>query len=80
VHDGKPVTQQGVLDPASLLPSRDKLRLIERIASQIEHELEAAQSRQRKALRGLWKGLDISEEGIARARRELWASVPREDI
>ena len=56
------------------------MRLIERIASQIEHELEAAQSRQRKALRGLWKGLDISEEGIARARRELWASVPREDI
>ena len=56
------------------------MRLIERIAPQIERELEAIQPVQRKSLRGLWKGLDISEDDIAQARREMWASFPREDI
>ena len=74
------VTLQEVLDLASLLPSRDKIRLIERIAPQIERELEAAHPGERKSLRGLWKGLDISEEDIAQARREMWDSFPREDI
>ena len=74
------VTLQEVLDLASLLPSRDKLRLIERIAPQIEHDLEAAQPKQRKSLRGLWKGLDVSEDDIAEARREMWDSFPRNDI
>jgi hypothetical protein len=74
------VTLQEVLDLASLLPSRDKVRLIERIAPQIEQELEAAHSGQRRSLRGLWKGLDISEDDIAQARREMWDSFPREDF
>ena len=74
------VTLQEVLELASLLSSRDKLRLIERIAPQIEHDLEAAQPKQRKSLRGLWKGLDISEEDIEQARREMWNSFPRENI
>jgi hypothetical protein len=74
------VTLREVLDLASLLPARDKLRLIERIAPQIEHELTAGQSRQRLALRGLWKGLDIGEEDIAEARREMWGNFPREDV
>ena len=47
----KPVTLQEVLDLASLLPSRDKMRLIERIAPQIERELAAVRSGQRKSLR-----------------------------
>jgi hypothetical protein len=74
------VTLQEVLDLASLLPSRDKLRLIERIAPQIENELAAVQPKQRKSLRGLWKGLDISEDDIAQARREMWNSFPRQDF
>ena len=34
----------------------------------------------RKSLRGLWRGLDITEEEIAEARREMWSNLPREDI
>jgi len=73
----KQVTLQEVLDLASLLPSRDKVRLIERIAPQIERELKAIQPVQRKSLRGLWKGLDISEEDIAQARQEMWGTPAR---
>jgi hypothetical protein len=33
-----------------------------------------------QSLRGLWKGLsaEITEEDIARARREMWGNFPRE--
>jgi hypothetical protein len=71
------VTLQEVLALASLPPSGDKVRLIGRIAPQIEHDLETAQSKQRKSLRGLWKGLDISNQDIAQVRRKMWG---REDL
>jgi len=34
----------------------------------------------RRSLRGLWKGLnvDITEEDIAEARREMWGNLPRD--
>lgn len=34
----------------------------------------------RRSLRGLWKDLniDITEEDIAQARREMWANFPRD--
>lgn len=76
----KRVTLQEVLDLASLLPPLDKIRLIERIAPQIERELKAAQPAPRKSLRGLWHGLDISEEDISEVRREMWNNFPRDDI
>ena len=58
----------------------DKARLIERIVPDIERELKAARSTPRKSLRGLWRGLDITEEEIAEARQEMWGNFPREDI
>jgi hypothetical protein len=76
----KGVTLQEVLELATLLPSRDKVRLIERIAPQIERELEAARPTQRKSLRGLWKGLGLREEDISEARSEMWGNFPRQDI
>jgi Protein of unknown function (DUF2281) len=33
-----------------------------------------------KSLRGLWKGVDISEEDIAEARKEMWGNFPREEF
>jgi hypothetical protein len=37
-------------------------------------------SKMRNSLRGLWKDLniDISEKGIAEARREMWGNIPRD--
>ncbi len=76
----KVVTLKEVLDLAKQLSPLDKARLIERIAPQIEQELKVARPTPRKSLRGLWQGLDITEEEIAEARCEMWGNFPREDI
>jgi len=73
-------TLERLLELAKRLSARDKIRLIERIAPQIEHELRSCSPGERRSLRGLWRGLDVSEEDIAQARRESWAEFPREDI
>jgi hypothetical protein len=74
------VTLQEALALVRQLSPIDKARLIEQIVPDIERELQAARTRPRKSLRGLWRGLDITEEEIAEARREMWGSFPREDI
>jgi hypothetical protein len=74
------VTLEQALALVRQLSPIDKARLIERIVPDIERELEAARSEPRQSLRGLWRGLDITAEDIAQARREMWGSFPREDI
>jgi hypothetical protein len=74
------VSLEEALDLVKQLSPLDKARLIERIVPDIERELKAAQPTPRKSLRGLWQGLDITEEEIAEARREMWSNFPREDI
>lgn len=74
------VTLDQVLDLASQLPVVDQVRLIEAITPRIKQELHAAAQRPRKSLRGLWKGLDISDADITAARRQMWGNFPREDV
>ena len=74
---GNAVTLEDVLDLAKQLSAVDKVRLIERIAPELEREVAHAQRTPRKSLRGLWRGVDITEEDIAEARREIWANVPQ---
>jgi hypothetical protein len=74
------VTLQQALALVRQLSPVDKARLIEQIVPDIERELQAAQATPRKSLRGLWRGLDITAQEIAEARREMWGSFPREDI
>jgi len=76
----KPVTLENVLELVKHLSPVDKVRLIQGIVADLERELQATQSTPRKSLRGLWRGLDITEEDIAEARREMWGDFPREDI
>jgi hypothetical protein len=76
----KVVTLEEALELVRQLSPVDKTRLIERIVPDIERELKAARPKPRKSLRGLWRGLDITEEEIAEARREMWGNFPREDI
>ncbi len=47
------------------------MRLIEQVASQIEPQL-AQTPLHRKSLRGLWRGIDISESEIAEVRAQMW--------
>jgi hypothetical protein len=65
---------------ASRLCVRDKVRLIRHLAPQIERDLQSAATVPRRSLRGIWRGLDITEEDIAAARREMWREFPREDL
>ncbi|MBD1833715.1 hypothetical protein H6F61_13760 [Cyanobacteria bacterium FACHB-472] len=76
----KVVTLEQVLNLAKQLSLVDKVSLNEQVARQIKRELQVAQPKPRKSLRGLWRGLDITEEDIAEARREMWGNFPREDI
>ncbi len=74
------VSLDDVLKLAEQLSPLDKIRLIERVAPQLERDLQALDERPRQSLRGLWKDIDISAEDIAEARREMWANFPRADI
>lgn len=59
-----PEKQQELLDFADFLASRYQ------------------DKRPRRSSRGLWAdlGIDITDEDIEDARREMWARFPREDI
>lgn len=58
------VTLEQVFDLAKLLSLTDKIRLIERIAPQIERDLKAAQQAPRKSPQGMGLGADTHEEEI----------------
>ncbi len=66
------VTFNEVLDMAKLLSPLDKVRLIERVVPDIERGLQSAQPVPRKSLRCIWSDLDITDEDIAEARREMF--------
>ncbi len=76
----QPVVLEDVIALVKQLPVRDKVRLIAWMAPEIERELPADHAKPRKSLLGLWRGLDITEEDIAEARREMWGNFPREDV
>ena len=80
----KAVTLEDVLRLANQLSAIDKTRLIEQIAPQIKRELQGVSPveppTETKSLRGLWRGLDISEADIAEARQEMWGNFPRENV
>jgi hypothetical protein len=75
---GKGVTFDDVLALAKQLGAKDKVRLIERLAPDIERELVAVNSRPRKSLWGLCADLGKapSSQEIDKARREEWANSP----
>lgn len=74
------ITLDHVLKLAEQLSTLDKVRLIERVAPQLEREIKAAGDQPRQSLRGLWKGIGLSAEDIAEIRREMWANFPRTDV
>jgi hypothetical protein len=74
------VSLDDVLKLAKQLSTLDKIRLIEQINPQLKRDLVATPSQPRKSLRGIWKGVDISDEDIAEVKAEMSANFPREDI
>ncbi len=76
----KAITLDEIVEMTKQLSLLDKVRLIEKITPQIESELSAAQPVQRTPLRGLWEGLNITDEDIAEVRAEMWGNFPNKDI
>lgn len=70
-----------VLAAARRLSDRDKLRLIGRLASELEEAGQPPGGRERSLLGALSAlGPAPSEEDIDQTRREMLASFPRDDI
>ena len=65
------VTLEEVLNLLKQLKLVDKVRVIERVAPQIERELGQTPVH-RKSLRGLQRGVDISESDIAEVGGQMW--------
>lgn len=76
------MTLEEVLNLVRQLSVVDKVRLIERIAPEIERELMAVKPIHRKSLWGLCADLGQapSADDIAQARREEWANFSRSDF
>lgn len=74
------VTLEGILQLVKQLSPVDQIRLIEEITPQIKRELARREAKPRKSLRGLWRGLDITDDDITEMRQEIWPNFPREGI
>ena len=59
----------------------DRLRLIETLVATLERDWQGQAPAPRRSIYGLWRDLGPapSAEEIDQARREAWASFPRED-
>lgn len=76
------MTLEQVLNLTKQLSAIDKVRLIERIAPEIERELMTSKLAPRKSLWGLCADLGQAPaaDEIDRTRQEEWANFPRNDF
>lgn len=74
------ITLNEVKDLAQRLSRTDKIRLIAWMTPQIKQATPDVEPIKRKSLRGLWRGLDLTEADIDQSRREMWRNFPRQDI
>ncbi len=79
---GGRMTLEEVFSLVKQLSLVDKVRLIERVAPEIERDLTEPRPMSRRSLWGLCADLGTapSAADIDQARREEWASFPQEDI
>jgi hypothetical protein len=73
---------EDVLGFAKQLSLVDKVRLIERMAPEIERDLTTTHKTSRQSLWGICAGLGNAPSAteIDRTRQEEWANFPREDF
>lgn len=76
----RPIDLRRILELTQDLSLLDKVRLVERMMPQIEHELAGATKAPKKSLLGICKDLGPapSAETIDEVRREVWRNFPRE--
>ena len=80
MSDSEAVTLEQVVALARQLPPLEKIRLIERIAPEIERDMQP--HRAVKSLLGQCADLGPapSAEDIDEIRQDMWAGFPRDDI
>lgn len=71
--------EQVVIEKLRVLPPDKQQEALDFIEF-LEHKTAVKQPR--RSMEGLWADLqvDLTEEDIADARRELWGNFPREDV
>lgn len=71
--------EQTVVEKLRVLPPDKQQEALDFIEF-LEHKTGAR--RPRRSVEGLWADLqvDLTEEDIAEARREMWGTFPREDV
>lgn len=69
--------EEMVLEKLRGLPAEKKQEVLDFVEF-LNHQ--STSRRPRRSLKGLWKdlGVDITEEDIAEARREMWGNFPRD--
>jgi len=72
-------TDQLILEKVRALPPEKQQKVLDFVESL---QRKTRGKRPYRNLYGLWAeaGVDITEEDIAEARREMWGNFPREDI
>ena len=79
----KPTLEQ-LVQLAQELSPLDKVRLIERLAPDVEAALQGSDPAQPpvqlRSLRGILKGSGLADVDIDEARKEMWGNFPREDV
>ena len=75
----QPSIEQKVLSKLKALPLAKKQEVLDFTE---DLERKNAAKKERVSLKGLWRDLhiDISEEEIKAARKEMWKDFPREDF
>lgn len=76
----RPIDLPRILELTQGLSLLDKVRLVERMMPQIEHELASIAKTPKRSLLGICADLGPapSAETIDEARREMWRNFPRE--
>jgi hypothetical protein len=65
------VTLEQVLELAKKLSLQDRINLIEQVLPDIRHSLVNPEIKPRQSLRGIWQGVDLTEEEIKEVRQEM---------
>jgi hypothetical protein len=76
----QPPTLDDVMELVEALSPLERVRLVERVMSSLEQDLQGDNYAVKRSLLGLWQGTVVSDDDIDDARKAMWSDFPREDI
>lgn len=76
----QPTTLDDVMELVETLSPLERVRLVERVMTTLEHDLAGDEYAEKRSLLGLWQGTTVTEQDIDEARKDMWGTFPREDL